>query len=152
MLLREILMSSNIKSCLERDASQIPGSVEFLGFKIKSGLESQKIKKSIQSLFRENELKTTIQCNLKIVDYLNLTFKLTGSLYIYIYSNIRPKWKQNRKFQNENCFFLVNVTQNAKLGRTRTKRDTRMHVHTHTHTHTHTHIHTFTNRQTAISL
>ena len=88
MLSREILMSSNIKSCLERDASQIPGSVEFLGFKIKSGLELQKIKKSIQSLFRENELKTTIQCNLKIVEYLNLTFKLTGSLYIYIFTVI----------------------------------------------------------------
>ena len=37
------------------------------------------MKKSIQAIFRENELKITIQCNLKIVDYLHVTFKLTGS-------------------------------------------------------------------------
>ena len=36
-------------------------------FKNKSGPESEKIKKSIQSTFRENELKITIQCNLKIL-------------------------------------------------------------------------------------
>ena len=43
-------------------------------FKNKSGPESEKIKKSIQAIFRENELKITIQCNLKIVDYLDVTF------------------------------------------------------------------------------
>ena len=36
-------------------------------FKNKSGPESEKIKKSIQGIFRENELKITIQGNLKIV-------------------------------------------------------------------------------------
>ena len=51
------------------------------GFKNKSGPESEKIKKSIQSIFRENELKITIQCNLKIVDYLDVTFNLTDSSY-----------------------------------------------------------------------
>ena len=50
-------------------------------FKNKSGPESEKIKKSIQSIFRENELKITIQCNLKIVDYLDVTFNLTDSSY-----------------------------------------------------------------------
>ena len=33
-------------------------------FKNKSGPESEKIKKSIQAIFLENELKITIQCNL----------------------------------------------------------------------------------------
>ena len=50
-------------------------------FKNKSGPELEKIKKSIQAIFRENELKITIQCNLKIVDYLDVTFKLTDSSY-----------------------------------------------------------------------
>ena len=50
-------------------------------FKNKSGPESEKIKKSIKSIFRENELKITIQCNLKIVDYLDATFNLTDSSY-----------------------------------------------------------------------
>ena len=50
-------------------------------FKNKSGPESEKIKKSIQSIFKENELKITIQCNLKIVDYLDVTFDLTDFSY-----------------------------------------------------------------------
>ena len=37
------------------------------------------MKKSIQSIFREKELKISIQCNLKIVDYLDVTFNLTDS-------------------------------------------------------------------------
>ena len=45
-------------------------------FKNESGPESEKIKKSIQSIFWENELKITIQCNLKIVDYLDVTLTL----------------------------------------------------------------------------
>ena len=50
-------------------------------FKNKSGPESEKIKKSIQAIFRENELKITIQCNLKTVDYLDVTFNLADSSY-----------------------------------------------------------------------
>ena len=49
--------------------------------KNKSGPESEKIKKSIQYIFRENELKKTIECNLKIVDYLDVTFNSAGSSY-----------------------------------------------------------------------
>ena len=48
-------------------------------FKNKSGPESEKNKKSIQAIFRGNELKTTIQRNLKILDYLDVTFNLTDS-------------------------------------------------------------------------
>ena len=48
---------------------------------MKIGPESEKIKKSIQAIFRENELKINIQCNLKIVDYLDVTFNLTDSSY-----------------------------------------------------------------------
>ena len=48
-------------------------------FNNKSGPESEKIKKSIQAISWENKLKITIQCNLKIVDYLNATFNLTDS-------------------------------------------------------------------------
>ena len=49
----------------------------------------------------------------------------------------------------------MNAAQNAKVGRTCTKRDredTSAHTHARTHTHTHTHTHTPTNRQTPISL
>ena len=48
-------------------------------FMNKSGPESDKNKKSIQSIFRESEMKITIQCNLKLVGYLDVAFNLTGS-------------------------------------------------------------------------
>ena len=38
-------------------------------FKNKSGPESEKLKKLTQSIFRENKLKITIQCNIKVLDY-----------------------------------------------------------------------------------
>ena len=50
-------------------------------FKNKSGPESEKIRKSIQAIFRKNKLKITIQCNLKTVDYLDVAFNLTDSSY-----------------------------------------------------------------------
>ena len=50
-------------------------------FKNESGPESEKNKKSIQSIFWEFELKITIQCNLKIVDYLDVTFNLIDTSY-----------------------------------------------------------------------
>ena len=50
-------------------------------FKNKSGPESEKIKKSIQAIFRENEFKTATQSNLKVVDYLDVTFNLIDSSY-----------------------------------------------------------------------
>ena len=52
-------------------------------FKNKSGTESKKIKKSIQTIFQENELKITVQCNLKISDYLDVTFNLTESSIVH---------------------------------------------------------------------
>ena len=50
-------------------------------FKNKSRPASGKIKKSIQSIFRKNKLKITIQCNLKFLNYLDVTFNLTDSSY-----------------------------------------------------------------------
>ena len=51
-------------------------------FKNKSGPESEKIKKSIQAIYQE--LKITIQCNLRIADYLDVTFSLTKLLLLSI--------------------------------------------------------------------
>ena len=50
-------------------------------FKDKSGPELEKIKTAVQSIFWENKLKITIQCNLKIVDYLEVSFNLRDSSY-----------------------------------------------------------------------
>ena len=44
-------------------------------FKNVSGSKAEKIKKDIQKLFKDNHLNITIQCNLKIVNYLDVTFQ-----------------------------------------------------------------------------
>ena len=50
-------------------------------FKNKSGLESEKTKNSIRSIFWKNELKIIIQCNLKNLNYLDVTLNLSDSSY-----------------------------------------------------------------------
>ena len=74
-------VSSNLVSYLESEAIGLYRDDGLGVFKKKSGPESEKIKKSIQGIFWEKELKITIQCNLKIVDYLDVTFNLTDSSY-----------------------------------------------------------------------
>ena len=50
-------------------------------FKNASGSKAEKIKKDIQKLFKDNHLNITIQCNLKIVTYLDVTFYLSNARY-----------------------------------------------------------------------
>ena len=50
-------------------------------FKNISGPKSEKIKKDIQKLFKENELDIVIQCNTKTVNYLHVTLNLENSFY-----------------------------------------------------------------------
>ena len=48
-----------------------------------TGQEPQKLKKSIQAIFRENDLKITIERNLITVDYLDVTFTLQIPLIVH---------------------------------------------------------------------
>ena len=50
-------------------------------FKNVSGSKAEKIKKDIQKLFKDNDLNITIQCNIKIVNYLDITFNLSNATY-----------------------------------------------------------------------
>ena len=59
-------------------------------FKNVSGSKAEKIKKDIQKLFKDNHLNITIQCNLKIVNYLDVTFNLSNATY-------RPFCKPNNE-------------------------------------------------------
>ena len=49
--------------------------------KNKSGPETEKIKKNIQKIFKENKLDIAIQCNMKIVSYLDISLNLNNSNY-----------------------------------------------------------------------
>ena len=46
-----------------------------------SGPKSEKVKKDIQKLFKENELDIVIQCNMKKINYLDVTLNLEDSTY-----------------------------------------------------------------------
>ena len=50
-------------------------------FKNISGPKSEKVKKNIQELFKENQLDIVIQCNMKMVNYLDVTLNLENSAY-----------------------------------------------------------------------
>ena len=50
-------------------------------FKNISGLESERIKKNFQSLFKKYGLEIIIKCNKKVVDYLDVTFNLKDGTY-----------------------------------------------------------------------
>ena len=50
-------------------------------FKNNSGYKAEKILKNIQKLFKDNHLSITIQCNLKIFNYLDVTFSLSNATY-----------------------------------------------------------------------
>ena len=46
-----------------------------------SGPEAERVKKDFQKVFKRNGLGITIKCNMKIVDYLDLTFNLNNGTY-----------------------------------------------------------------------
>ena len=49
--------------------------------KNKSGSQSEQAKKNIQKIFKEDGLDINIQCNMKIVNYLDVTFNLNDGTY-----------------------------------------------------------------------
>ena len=50
-------------------------------FKNISDPKSEKLKKNIQKIFKENQLDIVIQCNMKTVHYLDATLNLENSTY-----------------------------------------------------------------------
>ena len=50
-------------------------------FRNTSGPQTEKIKKHFQSIFRRNNLSIIKKCNLKIVDYLEVTLNLSDGSY-----------------------------------------------------------------------
>ena len=50
-------------------------------FRNTSGSQAEKIKKHFQSIFRKNNLNIIVKCNLKIVDYLDVTLNLSHGSY-----------------------------------------------------------------------
>ena len=66
------------KKCNEKVIGS-PRDDELAIFKNVSGSKLEKIKADIQKSFKGNHLNMTIQCNFKIVNYLNITFNLSNA-------------------------------------------------------------------------
>ena len=45
------------------------------------GSQIEKIKKHIQHVFKNNDLDVIIECNMKVVNYLDVTFNLNNGTY-----------------------------------------------------------------------
>ena len=68
------------------------GDDRLAALKNKSGPQSEQVKKNIQKIFKEHGLDIIIQCNMKIVNYLDVTFNLNDG-------TCKPYTKPNNKIK-----------------------------------------------------
>ena len=70
------------------------------GFKNTSGSQSEKIKKTFQKMCKSKGLDITINCNMKIVNYLGVTLNLNDGFY-------HPYQKPNEQLKHVICKMLI---------------------------------------------
>ena len=92
-------------------------------FKNISGLQAEKIKKHFQIIFCKNNLNI-VKCNLKIVDYLDITLNLSDGLYkpfhklnskinhIHRESNHPPNIRKQLPLSVESCLCNLSSDEN----------------------------------------
>ena len=65
-------------------------------FKNQSGTKSEQVTKNIQKTFKEHGLDIFIKCNMKVVNYIDVTFNLNDGTYkLYIKPNNEIKYILN---------------------------------------------------------
>ena len=79
--------------------------------KNKSGRQSEEVKKNIQKIFKEYELDIIAQCNMKIVNYLYVTFELNDGTY-KPYTNPNNAIKYIHKGSNHPPNLIRQIPQN----------------------------------------
>ena len=75
-----------------------------------SGPQSEQMKKSFQNLFNENELKIEIQCNLKVVDDLDVTLNLNDGTH-----KLYRKPNEETNYIHKKSNHLQNITKQIPL-------------------------------------
>ena len=73
-------------------------------FKNVSGSDVEKIKKDKQKLFKYNHLNITIQCDLKIVNYPDVTFNLSNATRTDLFAS--PATKSHIYMKNQTTHHL----------------------------------------------
>ena len=76
-----IFMLNKISEKYDRNNSGLYRDDDLAVFKNINGLESERMKKNFQSLFKKYGLEIIIECNKKVVDFLEVTFNLKDGTY-----------------------------------------------------------------------
>ena len=76
-----MLMLSKLSERFDKDNTGLYRDDDLSVFKNYSGHENDKVWKDMINLFKQHHLNLEIKCNLKIVDYLDITFDLTTGLF-----------------------------------------------------------------------
>ena len=71
-----MLMLSTLSESFDKDNTGLYRDDGLSVFKNYSGHENDKVRKDMINLFKQHHLNLEIKCNLKIVDYLDITFDL----------------------------------------------------------------------------
>ena len=83
---------------------------ELAVLKNKSGPQSEQVKKNIQKIFKEHGLDIIIQCNMKVVNYLDVTSNLNDGIY-----KTYAKPNNKIKYIHKNSNHPPNVIQQIPL-------------------------------------
>ena len=94
-------------------------------FKNTSGPQSEKIKKEFQKLFKKNDLEIVVECNMKVVNYLDITLDLNTETfkpyhkpdnevnYVHVHSNHPPNVIKQIPISIQNR--LSNLSSNEEI-------------------------------------
>ena len=94
-------------------------------FKNTSGPQSVKIKKEFQKLFKKNDLEIVVECNMKVVNYLDVTLDLNNETfkpyhkpdnevnYVHVHSNHPPNILKQIPLSIQNR--LSNLSSNKEI-------------------------------------
>ena len=78
--------------------------------------QSEQVKKNIQQIFKEHGLDIIIQCNIKVVNYLNVTFKLNDATYKpYTKPNNEIKYTRKNSSHPPSVIWEIQVSMQSEF-------------------------------------
>ena len=88
-----LLMLNELSKMFDKDSNELYRDDRLLVFKNHNGYKNGKVWKEMIDLFKQHHLNLDMKCNLKIVDYLDITFDLTAELFKpYNKTNSSPRY------------------------------------------------------------
>ena len=76
-----LFLLNNLGNNFDKNSVGLYGDVGFALFKNISGHQADKIRKEFHQLLKENGLSLKIECNLKTVNYVDITLEVNTGIY-----------------------------------------------------------------------